>query len=256
MSERTYVVWSCGHADPETSNERFDWLGQFLFDIKPSIAFDLGDSGDFRSLNQFDLGKPRSIVTQSYEEDVNSYNESMERIRRRFKQSKKKRPTFIGFEGNHEHRIKVALEKEPRLAGDKYGISFSHLDTKKWFDEYHEYENNGPAIATYAGIDFAHFFTSGNSANATSGKHHAYSLLQNRHRSSICGHSHKRNSYFEDQAGIGAVVVGCMKGKEEGWAGQSNKSWWKGVVVLKEVDGAGRFEPSFVSLGRLKQIYS
>lgn len=255
MTSKKYVVFSCYHASPEHSNERADWLGQFLWDVKPDVVVDLGDGADMKSLNSYDTRYPQAIVSQSYEEDIESYNEAMDLMRYRFKVSKKKRPFFVGFEGNHETRIKTAIKHDPRLEGNKYGVSFSHLNTDKWFDEYHEYENGGPAIATYDNIDFAHYFSSGNFGTATSGRHHAYTLLQNRHRSSICGHSHKRGVYFEDQAGIAGLVAGCMKGGAEGWAGQSNSSWWKGVVVLNEVDGSGRFEPQFVSLKKLEKEY-
>lgn len=255
MPSKTIVVWSCSHADGDVSNERFSWLGEFLYDIKPDLAIDLGDSGDFRSLNSYDTRYPKAIVTQSYEADVEAYNDSMERIRWKFKANKRKRPFFVGLTGNHEARLEKAISLDPRLEGRKYGISFSHLNTDQWFDEYYPYENGGPAIATYENIDFAHYFSAGNFGAAMSGKHHAYTLLQNRHRSSVCGHSHKRGLYFEDQAGIAGLVVGCMKGKEESWAGQAQDAWWKGVVVLREVDGSGRFEPEFVSQTKLKDTY-
>ena len=186
MSNKTYVVWSCAHATPENSNERFDWLGNFLYDVKPDVAIDLGDSGDFKSLNSYDTRYPQAIVTQSYEKDVEVYNDSMERIRRKFKENKRKRPYFVGFCGNHEKRIETALAVDPRLEGDKYGVSFKHLNTDKYFDDYHPY----------------------------------------------------------------------MKGGPEGWAGQAQNDWWTGVVVLNEVDGFGGFEPSFISLKRLKEEYS
>lgn len=253
---KTYVVFSCYHASPENSNERADWLGQFLWDIKPDVVVDLGDGADMKSLNSYDTRYPQAIVSQSYEEDIESYNESMDLMRYRFKVSKKKRPFFVGLCGNHESRITTAIKHDPRLEGSKYGVSFSHLNTDKWFDEYYKYENGGPAIATYDNIDFAHFFSSGNFGTATSGKHHAHTLLSNRHRSSICGHSHKRGVYFEDQAGICGLVAGCMKGGPEGWAGQAQKDWWTGIVVLREVDGTGKFEPQFISLKALKREYS
>ncbi len=36
--------------------------------------------------------------------------------------------------------LKKAIKHDPRLEGSKYGISFGHLQTNRWFDEYHEYE--------------------------------------------------------------------------------------------------------------------
>lgn len=255
MTNKTFVVFSCGHATPEVSNERFSWLGDFLYDIKPDVVVDLGDGADMKSLNSYDTRYPQAVVTQSYERDIDSYNDAMERIRHKFKLHKRKRPYYVGLEGNHENRIKKALNNDPRIEGSRYGVSFSHLNTKEYFDEYYEYENGGPAITTLENIDFAHYFSAGNFGTAMSGKHHAYTLLQNRHRSSICGHSHKRGVYFEDQAGIVGMVVGCMKGGPEGWAGQSNGSWWKGCVVMHEVDGTGGFEPEFVSMKRLQEVY-
>ena len=248
------LVFSCAHADPEVNNERFDTLGSYIFDTKPDIVIDLGDGADMRSLNSYDTNYPKVIVSQSYEQDVDVYNDSQERLRSRFKRAKKKRPFWVGMEGNHEHRIKKAVAKEPRLEGSKYGISFSHLQTDKWFDEYHEYQYSAPSIATYCGVDFAHYFGSGNSGSATSGIHHAYTVINNRHRSSVCGHSHKRDLYFKDAPGSIGLVVGCFKGKAEGWAGQSNNEWWNGVVLLRDVDN-GRFEPQFISLKMLEREY-
>ncbi len=254
---KTAVVFSCAHTDPSVSNERFDWLGEFLYDLRPDYVVDLGDGADMKSLNSYDTRYPQAIVSQSYEKDIECYNEAMERMRYRFKKQKRKRPTYIGFEGNHENRIKKAIAHDPRLEGSKYGVSFGHLQTDLWFDEYHEYHNSAPSIADYDGVSYAHYFSSGNFGTATSGTHHAYTLLQNRNHSSTCGHSHKRSLYFKDSAHPNAIlgcVVGCYKGAEETWAGQANNDWWKGVVIKRELDN-GVYEPEFVSMKRLQQLY-
>ena len=140
------------------------------------------------------------------------------------------------------------------MEGSKYGVSFGHLQTSKYFDEYHEYEHGAPSIARYNGVDFSHFFSSGNFGTATSGIHHAYTVINNRHNSSVCGHSHKRDLYFKDAPGSIGTVVGCFKGHEESWAGQANKEWWHGCVMMHDVED-GRFEPEFVSLKRLERLY-
>ena len=57
---------------------------------------------------------------------------------------------------------KRQLQRSPRnedRTGQGYGISFGHLQTDHWFDDYHEYYNSAPAIANYCGVDFAHFFS-------------------------------------------------------------------------------------------------
>ena len=255
---KTAVVFSCAHTDPSVGNERFDWLGKFLYDIRPDYVVDLGDGADMKSLNSYDTRYPQAIVSQSYERDIEVYNDAMERIRKPFKVAKRKRPSFIGLEGNHENRITKAINHDPRLEGNKHGISFKHLQTDYWFDEYHRYENNAPAIICQDGILYSHYFSSGNYGTATSGTHHAYTLLQNNNASSTCGHSHKRSLYFKDgsyPSGIIGCVVGCYKGASESWAGQANKDWWKGVVVKREVSN-GTYEPQFISLETLRGEYS
>jgi hypothetical protein len=210
-----------------------------------------------RSLNSYDTRYPKSIVTQSYEADINIYNESQDRLRHLFRHNKRRKPYWVGLEGNHENRIKKAVEIDPRLEGQKYGISFSHLQTEFWFNDYHEYVNGGPAIADYDGVSYAHYFSSGNYGTAVSGRHHAYTLLANRNHSSTCGHSHKRSQFFKDDAyprSIIGSVVGCYKGKEESWAGQSNRDWWKGILIKRNID-QGVYDPEWVSMKRLEEVY-
>ena len=254
---KTAVVMTCAHSDPSIPNDRFDWLGEFLYDIRPDYVIDLGDGADLKSLNSFDTRYPQAIVAQNYESDINHYNDAMDRMRRKFRTMKKRRPAFFGFEGNHENRIKKAIANDPRLEGATYGISFSHLQTDVWFDEYHQYNNSAPAIFDYDGVSYAHYIASGNYGTAMSGLHHAYGLVQKRHCSTTVGHSHKRSLFFKDDAHphptIG-LVAGCFKGGEEGWAGQSNMEWWKGVIVKRNVQD-GYYEPEFVSLGRLRDVY-
>jgi hypothetical protein len=254
---KTAIVWTCAHATPEYSNERFDWLGSLIYDIRPDYVVDLGDGADMKSLNSYDTRYPKAVVAQSYQKDVECYNDAMDRIWAKFKANKRKRPYRIGFEGNHESRIKTALKHDPRLEGDKYGISFSHLNTDMWFDDYHEYKNSAPAIADYDKVSYSHYFSSGNYGTATSGTHHAYTILQNRNHSSTCGHSHKRSLYFKDDAhptGIIGLVAGCFKGGEEGWAGQANESWASGVVIKRNIDN-GLYDFQWVSMEALRKEY-
>ena len=254
---KTAVVWTCAHADPDVDNERFSWLGNLLYDIKPDYCVDLGDGSDMRSLNSFDTRYPKSVTAQSYERDIISYHDSQERIRHPFRKNRRKMPQWIGFEGNHENRIKRAVKTDPRLEGKSYGISFSHLHTSQWFDDYHEYLHDAPAIATYDGVSYAHYFSFSNYGTAASGVHHAYTLVQNWNASLTCGHSHKRDMYFKDGAYPGpaiGLVAGCFKGAPEDWAGQANRSWWTGVIIKRNIDN-GNYDPEFVSLDQLKKEY-
>ena len=257
MSGKTAIVFTCAHTDPSVPNDRFDWLGSLIEDVRPDYVVDLGDTIDLKSLNSYDTRYPQAIVSQNYERDIEHHQEAMDRIWGRYKISKKKRPYRIGFEGNHENRLKKALAHDPRIEGGKYGISFSHLATDYWYDDYHEYSNSAPSIFDYDGVSYSHYFSSGNYGTATSGTHHAYTILQNRNHSSTCGHSHKRSVYFKDGAhptGLIGLVAGCFKGGQESWAGQSNNDWWKGVVVKRNIEN-GMYDPEFISMERLRAEY-
>lgn len=254
---KTVVVWSCAHADPSADNERFDWLASFLYDLKPDMCIDLGDGADMRSLNTYDTRYPQAIVNQNYEEDINSYNDSQERLRWKFRHSKKKRPFWVGFEGNHENRIKKAIAHDPRLEGQRYGVSFSHLQTKHWFDDYHEYSNSAPALVNYDGIIYGHYVASGNYGSALSTKHHGYSLVEKLACSATVGHSHKFNYYHKADARpspLNGLVVGCFKGKEEAWAGQANQEWRKGIAVKRYVEN-GNYDLQWISMDALRKEY-
>jgi len=48
--------------------------------------------------------------------------------------------------------------------------------------------------------------------------------------------------------------VGCFKGAEEGWAGQANNEWRKGLVVKRELDN-GNYDIEWVSMKRLEREY-
>lgn len=251
---KTVVVYTCAHAEPEVSNERFDWLGKLLYDVRPEYVVDLGDGADLRSLNSFDTSKPNAIVSQSYERDIDCYLDAQERIRWPIKKGKVKRPRFYGLEGNHEHRIKKAIEANPRMEGNRFGLSFKHLETDRWFDEYHEYEYGAPAIKEYDGVHYAHYISSGNYGTAMSGEHHGYNLLKKKMASCTVGHSHKRNIYFRDDAKAIGLVAGCFKGDKESWAGQANEEWWGGVIIKHHLED-GYYEPQFVSLEALRKEY-
>jgi hypothetical protein len=161
------------------------------------------------------------------------------------------------FTGNC--RIKKAIAKDPRIdgKGSNYGVSFSHLQTDYWYDEYHEYTNSAPALADYDGITFGHFVASGAYGNALSGKHHAHSLVERLSCSVTVGHSHELHYYRKAIARpypISGVVAGCFKGKEETWAGQSNREWSNGVVIKTNVEN-GDYDFRWVSLKALQKEY-
>lgn len=254
---KTVVVFTCSHATPEVNNDRFTWLGSFIYDLRPDMVIDLGDGADMKSLNTYDTRYPQAVVAQNYGEDIECYNDAQERLRWKFKWARKKKPYWVGFEGNHENRIKKAISLDPRLEGSKYGISFSHLNTKYWFNDYHEYSNSAPSLVSYDRIVYGHYVGSGNYGSAMSTKHHGYSLVEKLACSATVGHSHKFHYYRKADAQptpISGLVCGCYKGKEEAWAGQANREWSSGVAIKRYVEN-GDYDLQWVSMKALQREY-
>ena len=253
----TAIIYTCCHANPKVDNKRFELLGNLIYDIKPDYVFDLGDFADMSSLNSYDTRYPKAIVTENYESDIEVVLDAQEKLREKFVRRKTRKPIWIGFEGNHEYRIKRALQHDPRLEGKKYGVSFEHLQTRRYYDEYHHYENGAPAIVEYDGVSYAHFISSGNYGTAISGIHHGYALTAKLACSVTVGHSHKRSYFVKQEANpnpIHGLVAGCFKGKDEHWAGHANREWWKGVCIKRNIQN-GNYDLEFVSMDRLEQDY-
>lgn len=254
---KTAVVFTCAHSNPEVSNDRFNWLGSLIYDLKPDYVVDLGDFDDMTSLNTYDTRYPKAVINKSYQADIEHGQDARERIWHKFRHNKKRLPYRVGFEGNHENRIRRAVLLDPRLEGDKYGISFNHLQTDYWYDEYHGYQNGAPALRELDGVLYGHYVASGNYGAALSGIHHGYALTQKMASSVTVGHSHKFSYYVKQEARpnpIHGLVAGCFKGAEETWAGQSNQEWSKGVVIKRNID-SGNYDLQWISTEALEKEY-
>lgn len=243
------VVYSCCHADPRFDNDRADLLGELIYEQRPDVVVDLGDAADMNSLCQHEVSKLEPMTT--YGDDIEAFLDFQSRVRAKFSRYHRKKPHWIWLEGNHEYRIRRALEADPRLDG---AVSYDHLMLDKWYDETYFYKNSAPYPLVFENTVFAHFLTSGNYGNPMSSIHHGYNLVKKTGMSTFVGHTHKRSHYMDEgmSGSPQGVVVGCFKGHEEYWAGQANNDWWHGVVVLHNFE-KGRFDLEWYSLERMEK---
>ena len=257
---KTHLVIPDSHAKPGVSNERYDWLGRFILDVKPDVVVNLGDMADMYSLNEYEKGTKGFITTANYKADVDAVIDAQERLweptnkYNKGKSRAKKRgyyPLTYQLIGNHENRILRALKYNPHLEGT---ISMEDL-------RYGEY--NGKVVpyltkVVIDGIVYCHCIQSGNSSMMMGGRHQANSMLMQEHVSVTVGHSHKKD-YKENVNGYGkrihGLVAGCYFEHNESYASQSNDSWWRGVVLKRGVED-GDYEPQFIKLDDLKREYS
>ena len=134
MTKRHLVIPD-SHSMPSHNNDRFEWLGKFIFDLKPDVVIDIGDSADMESLCFWDKGK-RGYDTRSYLDDIECYQDAMEKLWHPFKRNKKKMPHRIKTRGNHEDRINKAVSSAGVMTGT---FCIDDLEEKRWNDEVSEF---------------------------------------------------------------------------------------------------------------------
>jgi len=244
------------HAHPDYHNNRAEWLGNYIADVKPEIVINMGDQFDMPSLSSYDKGKS-SFMSQSYEADINSGLDFHERLWTPVKKTKKKQPYKVFLHGNHENRLRKVLEYDPQLCGERYGVSFRNYSISDYYHEEVPYEGQTPGVYTCEGVSFAHYLISGLMGRPISGEHHAYSLIAKQHTSCVVGHSHTadyalRTDTFGNH--IQGLVCGVYQDYKSGWAGLANNLWWRGIVHLRGVE-SGNFDHEFISLRRLQRAY-
>lgn len=252
----THLIVPDQHAHPAFNNDRADWIGKLILELKPDVVINMGDAADMASLSKFDKGTG-AFGSSSYAADMESHLNFQDRMWTPMKRSKKRMPFSVVLEGNHEHRVKRTISELPHLAGAKFGLSFKDFDFDHYYHEVVEYEGNNAGIITVDGIQYAHYFVSGVMGRPIGGEHHAASLIDKNLVSSTCAHSHTVDWAVRSASGgkkIMGLVAGCYQDYRSTWAGAVNNLWWSGVVIKRNVDN-GCYDPQFVSIDALRKEY-
>ena len=253
---KVHLVVPDPHSCPGHSNERFEWLGKLILDLKPDVLVNIGDTADLQSLSTYDKGKA-SFHGKNYASDIEAHLDAQEKMWYPISKAKRKKPYSVVLEGNHEHRIKRLLELEPHLHGSRFGVSFNDLDFKKYYHEVVEYDGGVPGVICIDGIDYAHYFPSGISGRPLSSIHHGFDLTRKRFASSTCGHSHLFDHHVSsDSSGRvrHGLVAGVFQDYKNDWAGGIVNHWHSGVCIKRGVEN-GNYDLEFVSMKRLKAEY-
>jgi Calcineurin-like phosphoesterase len=254
---KTHLILPDSHAHPDYKNDRYDWVGKLILDLKPDVFVNIGDTADMASLSAYDKGKA-SFHGKNYGKDIEAHLEAQERLFGPIVKAKKKRPYSVILEGNHEHRLKKVLEYEPHLEGVRYGISFRDFDFQSRYSDVVEYDGGSPGVIDIDGISYAHYFVSGISGRALQSTHHGYALTQKRFSSSTCGHSHLFDYYINrDSSGNvrHGLVCGVYQDYVAPWAGKAQCNHWSSGVVIKRGVEDGKYDLQHISLEQLRREY-
>lgn len=248
-----HLVIGDPHAHPNHDNKRADLLGKLILDLRPDVVINMGDMYDMPSMSSYDIGK-KSFHGRSYRKDLDAGLDFDDRMWAPIRRAKKRKPLAVVLEGNHEYRMKKALDLSPELEGT---IGFKDFGFERNYDQIVEYDGGTPGFVVIDGISYAHFFTSGIKGLPIGGEHHAASLIAKQFVSCTVGHSHLADFAMRSRPD-GSKIMGCVAGVFQDyradWAGASNDLWWRGVVIKRNVDN-GSYDPSFVSIEALEKEY-
>lgn len=250
----THLVFSCCHAHPDHSNERADYLGRLIADVKPDVVVNLGDAVDLPSLSSFEKGR-KGFKGLTYERDITSHIDFQTRLWSPTQLRKKKLPHRVVLHGNHEQRIQTALDLQPELDG---AIGFRDLQLSDWYDNIVPYEGTTPGTIEIDGVTYAHYFTSGALGRPISSEHMGYTMVSKGFTSCTAGHTHSFDMCIRSRADgskLLGCVVGCYQDYTNDWAGEIAKLWDRGVVIKRNVSG-GSYDFEWVSLETLKATYA
>jgi len=248
------------HASPSHNNDRFEVLGKYIVETKPDVIVNIGDMADMPSLCSYDKGK-KSFENRRYRHDILSVIDAQERMfapineynaGQKANKRKQYKPELVLTLGNHENRINRAVEAQAELEGT---ISVDDLRYKEFGWKVIPYTE--PVFIN--GIAFCHHFISGVMGRPISGEHPAHSLITKMYQSCVAGHLHTRD--FCERTGADGrrllgLIVGCFldTDQHEDYAGEANKLWYRGLVMLHDVEN-GEFDPEFISMKQLNKKY-
>jgi len=250
---KTYLIIPDQHAISSHNNDRADWAGQFIKELKPDVVVNMGDAADMESLSSYDKGA-RSFQGKSYKADIDAHLDFQERLWAPIKRSKKKLPYRVILEGNHEFRIERALDLSPELTGT---IGFKDYDFNSYYDTVVRYDGGTPGIVELDEILFAHYFITGVSGRPMGGENPGNTLISKNKMSSVAAHTHIYD--YCTQTNINGkthngIIVGCYQDYINAWAGNIGKLWRAGLTVLRNVE-QGDFDLEFISLKTLQKEY-
>lgn len=238
---------------PGHSFEYLSWIGQYIVDQKPDVVIQIGDFADMESLSSYDQGK-KSFEGRRYVKDVQAAKDAMDvllsplrKAQEKAKRNKEKiyKPRLVLTLGNHEARIKRAINDDPKLEGL---IKYEDLPYTDW--EVHDFLQ--PVFID--GVAYCHYFPTGVMGRpATS----ASAMVTKLHMSCVAGHQQgKQIAYGKrpDGSTITCIIAGSCYEHDEGYLDHQTNKHWRGVVVLHEVED-GCFDEMFTSLNYLKRKY-
>jgi len=235
--------------------QHLEWAGKAICDYMPDVVINIGDFADMPSLSTHDVKGSKYFEGLRYKKDVEVVKEAMKKLlaplrslQKAQKASKHKvyKPRLVLTLGNHENRIKRAVNNNPTLEGL---ISTEDLGYEKdW--EVHEFLH--PVFI--AGVGFCHYWPVGAMGRPAASP---AAIISKLHMSCVAGHQQgKQIAYGKraDGAPICSIIAGSYYLHDEDYMDQLSNKHWRGLVMLNEVED-GHFDELMLSIEYLERKY-
>ena len=229
--------------------DHLEHIGNYIVEKKPDVIVQIGDFADMPSLNSYTKGK-REAEGQRLTRDISSVTRAMERLLKPIHDYNrtaeiKYAPEMHLTTGNHEFRLEREVEDNPKLEGmfDMKDLGYEEFGWKV-----HDFLK----VAKIDGVEYAHYFTSGNMGRPVTS---AAALLRERQCSAIMGHVQHTDMAFHKKTQNIAMFCGICYTHDETYLGPQGNNTRRQVVMLHEVED-GHFDPMFVSLKFLSKRYA
>lgn len=245
------VVWPDPQVKPGIDLAYCGRVGKYVAHKKPDVFLIGGDFADMPSLSSYDQPGSRGMEGQRYTEDILSVQNAMRLlmapIREEIARNPSWHPRLVMLLGNHEDRIRRAIEATPKLDGV---IGPTDLRYEDWGFEVHPFLKE----VVIGGVCFSHYFCSGVMGRPITS---ARALLTKKHMSCFAFHQQGRDIAFGQRADgkqLIAIIAGSGYEHDEAYLNHQTNNHWRGLYVLNDLID-GEFEEMAVSLKYLKRKY-
>ena len=245
---------------PGVPIDHLTWIGRYIVAKQPDVIIHLGDHWDMPSLSSYDAGK-KSFEGRRYVNDVHAGNVGLDALMvhmERYNEARKSahepqyKPRLVMLRGNHEFRIKRAVESDPKLDG--------LLGYHDFNDVAHGFEPVPFLQPIFInGVKYVHFSVlnaSGNVMSSKYGQANARTQLNREMCSVVTGHKQGLDIANRPAHGklLWSIVAGSSYLHSEEYLTPQGNSHWRGIVVLNDVRD-GEFEPMPITLQYLCRRY-
>jgi hypothetical protein len=226
------------------------YIGKYCADKKPNIIVCGGDFADMPSLSMHDAPGSKKMEGARYEDDIFAVRTAMKLMMTPIREEMERsgwEPRLVMLLGNHEDRIRRAIENAPKLEGT---IGMCDLGYEDEGFEVHDFLEP----VNILNIIFSHYFVSGVMGRPITT---ARALLNKLHMSCFAFHQQGRDIAFGKRAD-GRQIISILSGScyehDEDYLNPQSNNHWRGLYVLNDVRD-GEFEENAVSLRYLRRKY-